>query len=301
MGNILVAGLVNIETSVPVKGFPVEYFPIDYPFNKVKASVSGVGFNICANLTRLGDNVTFATFTGRDLWEKIILMKLRETGIETENVLQTLSGTPQSVILYDPSGKREIYCDLKDYQDASYDFDRIMYAVRKADIVACCNSNFARPLLDICKKSEKIVATDVHVLSDVHDAYNKDFLESADILFLSNEAISGREEEFAGQLYEIYHTPVIVIGMGEKGSLLYEGAQGQRIFVPSVHTREVVSTQGAGDALFSSFLHYFAKGKTVLESLQYATVVASYKIGADSSSEGFLTEDEVENLISKLH
>ena len=30
--NILVSGLLNIETTVSVRGFPIEYYPIDYPF-----------------------------------------------------------------------------------------------------------------------------------------------------------------------------------------------------------------------------------------------------------------------------
>ena len=32
--NVLVSGLVNVETSVKVRKFPIEYYPIDYPFFK---------------------------------------------------------------------------------------------------------------------------------------------------------------------------------------------------------------------------------------------------------------------------
>jgi ribokinase len=32
MSKILVSGLVNTETTVKIKEFPIPYFPIDYPF-----------------------------------------------------------------------------------------------------------------------------------------------------------------------------------------------------------------------------------------------------------------------------
>ena len=36
---ILVSGLLNIETTVAVRGFPIDYYPVDYPFFGVKSGV----------------------------------------------------------------------------------------------------------------------------------------------------------------------------------------------------------------------------------------------------------------------
>ena len=52
---ILVSGLLNVETTVAVKGFPIPYYQIDYPFFGVNSNVSGVGCNIAKALTALGD------------------------------------------------------------------------------------------------------------------------------------------------------------------------------------------------------------------------------------------------------
>ena len=46
MAKILISGLVNTETSVRVRQFPVEYYPIDYAFFGVNTAVSGVACNI---------------------------------------------------------------------------------------------------------------------------------------------------------------------------------------------------------------------------------------------------------------
>ena len=41
MSKILISGLVNVETTVPVRKFPVDYYPIDYPFFGINTAVSG--------------------------------------------------------------------------------------------------------------------------------------------------------------------------------------------------------------------------------------------------------------------
>ena len=46
------------------------------------------------------------------------------------------------MVLYDQSGRRQIHCDLKDIQEASYDFSEEQVA--DADIVVACNINFNR-------------------------------------------------------------------------------------------------------------------------------------------------------------
>ena len=64
--NILVSGLLNTETTTAVRGFPIEYYPIDYAFFGVNTAVSGVAFNLAKALTTLGDTVRLTSMTGRD-------------------------------------------------------------------------------------------------------------------------------------------------------------------------------------------------------------------------------------------
>jgi ribokinase len=62
---------------------------------------------------------------------------------------------------------------------------------------------------------------------------------------------------------------------------------------PAIKTREVVNTIGAGDALFSCFIHYYHKTKDPYYSIQLATLFASYKIGENGGAKGFLTEEKL--------
>ena len=185
--HILVSGLLNTETTTAVRGFPINYYPIDYPFFGINTSVSGVAFNLAKALKTLGDEVRLTSMTGSDFAAAYIRDALQELNICTEYVQPKLQQTPSSVVLYDPEGKRQIYCDLKDIQETPYEFDpKVLDGI---DLVAACNINFNRPLLRLAKAAGKRIATDVHVLTDIYDEYNREFMECADILFFSDEGI----------------------------------------------------------------------------------------------------------------
>ena len=56
----------------------------------------------------------------------------------------------------------------------------------------------------------------------------------------------------------------------------------------------VVNTVGAGDALFSSFLHFYAKGYGPEDALRRAQLFAAHKITVSGASNGFVDEETVE-------
>ena len=66
MSRIFVSGLINLEVTLRVDGFPILYSPVRYPFHGVRSSVSGVGFNVAKALSTLGDEVHFASMVGAD-------------------------------------------------------------------------------------------------------------------------------------------------------------------------------------------------------------------------------------------
>ena len=294
--NILVSGLLNTETTTAVRGFPIPYYPIDYAFFGVDTAVSGVAFNLAKALTTLGDRVRLTSMTGHDFAATYIRDALRELGIGTDHVVPKLRQTPSSVVLYDPEGKRQIYCDLKDIQDTAYDFAPSVF--EGIDLVAACNINFNRPLLHLAKQAGKIIATDVHVLSDIDDAYNREFMEYADILFLSDEMVGDGYWDFIYQLADRYPCRIIVMSRGAQGAAMYLRETGQIIEMPAASVGTVVNTVGAGDALFSSFLHFYAKGLAPVDALARAQVFAAHKITVSGASNGFVTAQQVEEWFS---
>ncbi len=288
MSTILVSGLINIETTVKVDGFPVDYTPVRYPFFGVNASVSGVGYNVAKALTTLGDDVRFVSMVGRDMGGMITQAQLQADGIPREFVIQELDQTPHSVILYDPGGRRMINVDLKDIQDRAYPPALFEQAAHGIDLAVLCNVNFSRPFLQWARARGIPVATDVHAVGDLHSAYDTDFMRAADILFMSDEHLPTDPDTWTRQVWDCYGPAITVIGLGANGALLGLRKSGRITHVPAVQTRAVVNTIGAGDALFSAFVHGYAQTQDPERALREAVVFASWKIGVAGAADGFL-------------
>lgn len=292
---VFVSGLVNVETNLKIRSFPVAYYPIDYPFFGIKTNVSGVGYNITEAARTLGDDVTFVSMIGKDDEAKRIAETLDAHGISRRLVFDALDTTPISVVLREPSdsGRRQIYCDLKDVQEKTVDPSLVEPAMAESDVCVLCNVNFNRALLPVAKRLGKKVATDVHVINDVFDPFNRDFMKSADILFLSDEDLPSSPEEFIAALKNEYSAEVMAIGLGADGVCMYERATDKTTRIPAAALGGVVNTVGAGDALFTAFVHYYGKYGAA-EAMKRAEVFAALKIRADGGSLGFSTEEQVE-------
>ncbi|MBL8165636.1 MAG: carbohydrate kinase family protein, partial [Anaerolineae bacterium] len=93
MKRILVAGLINVETTVQVDSFPIQYSPVRYPFFGVNSAVSGVGYNISKALTTLGNSVRFLSMVGSDTARILVRAALEKDGINGKYVIDGLETT----------------------------------------------------------------------------------------------------------------------------------------------------------------------------------------------------------------
>lgn len=288
LARILVSGLINIETTLRIEGFPIPYFPVRYPFFGINSSVSGVGYNVAAALTALGDEVRFLSLIGRDAAGTLVGQRLAASDISTHFILPLLAETAQSVILYDNAGQRQIHVDLKDIQEQAYPADMFQEAIAGCALAVLCNVNFSRPFLARARTLGVPVATDVHAIADLEDDYNRAFMAAADILFMSHERLPDPPEAWVRRLLNRYGAGIVVVGLGGAGALLAVRRDNFLERLPAVRTRPIVSTIGAGDALFAAFVHGYAVTGDPYSALRKAIVFASYKIGVASAAAGFL-------------
>lgn len=294
---ILVSGLINIETTLGIDHFPLDYFPVTYAFDRVASTVSGVGYNVAKALHTLGHGVAMASLIGDDFHGQWVQQAMAQLGLATDGLLASLPATPASVILYEPGGRRQIHVDLKTIQESAYDGARFERQLAGCRLAVMCNINYNRALLARVQAAGLPIATDVHVLSDPDDAYNRDFMASADILFLSDEGLHGRPpEELIGALQSRYHNDIIVMGRGSQGALMFVAADRQFYQAPACNPRPVVSTIGAGDALFSAFLHGYLHHGNPYQALDQACLFAGWKIGVAGAADGFLRAGELAGL-----
>ena len=299
--SFLVVGNLNIETTAKVASFPLDYTPTAYTPFGVSSRVSAVGYNLSKALVTLGEDVMLASIIGRDLAATNIRAVLAADGIDDQFVLAQVEQTPQSVVLYDSAGARHIRTDLKDVLDQSYPLTQFEQAAAGCDVVVLTNIAYTRPLLSSAAAQNKLIATDLHTLSDLGDSYNRPYLEAANILFMSGEKLPTAPEVWARRVLQHFPAKVVVIGLGAQGAVLAHRQADEPVHVPAVVTRPVINSSGAGDALFAAFLHAYARSRNPEEALRTAVVFASYKVGAAGSSEGFLDRSSLAELTARVY
>lgn len=289
---IVVAGLINCETNVEIEQFPLQYESNRFLFDQIKTSVSGVGYNQAKALHVLGGEVLFASIIGNDLIANMIKKQLDDDKISTEYIHEIIEKTPQSVVLFDRTGTRMSHTDLQAIQEVLYSETIPLSDVKFAMIN---NILFAKPLLQQCKEAGVPIVSDLHVFSDLSDTYNRPWLEAADVLFFSGEKIASDVEGFVRQLVSRYPKEIVVVGVGAKGSILYERAADCFYYQPIFDVGKIKNTIGAGDALCSSFSYFYFKGKSAREALAYASYFAAHKIQFSGGALGFIDEETLEH------
>ena len=296
MSNILVAGNVNIETTLQVKQFPIEYSSVNHCFFGINSEVSGVSYNVARALKTLGSSVRLAAMTATDTLSEVIIARLKSDGFDPAFLSQQLDQTPQAIVIYDHSGQRQTNTDLKNLQEQVYPAALLEEALADCGLVIPGNVNFARPWLALAQVRHIRVACDVQALDSLDNPFSLDFMRAAHTLFLSNDNLPDTPESSARQLLQKFGTEIIVIGLGAQGVLLSVKADNFLERLPSVYTRPIVNTSGAGDALFAAFNHFYQQTQDPYLSIKKAQLFASYKIGENGSSKGFLSETELQML-----
>lgn len=296
MDDILVSGLINIETTLNVDEFPLAYAPVRYPFFGINSTVSGVGYNITKALTILDNRVRFLSLIGSDFAGGLVRQTLAGAGIDDRYVVTAMPQTAQSVIIYNREGQRQIHTDLKDIQKRPYPPDLFSEAISTCSLAVLCNINFNRPFLQAARQAGKLVATDVHTIADLDDDYNRDYMAAAHILFMSDERLPCSPEEWARRLQNRFGTGIVVIGLGSEGALLAVRDDNFMERVTAVSVRPIVNTIGAGDALFSAFNHVYHHTHDPYEAIKKAVLFAGHKIGTAGAADGFLNHEELESL-----
>lgn len=303
MSRVLVAGMLNLETSLRIERFPLDYFPVTYPFHGVTTVVSGSGWNVASALAGLGHDVRLLALVGDDEPGRWARRAVRARGVDDRGVRDGLAATCQTVVLVDAHGTRQVHTDLKDAQDGTVGLpeDAIEEALDGIDLAVVGGLEVNRPLLARLRARGVPVACDVHVLRELAPAYDLDFLRAADILALSDEGAAGDDPaRFLAALGDRYPARHVLLGRGSAGASVRVGHGDGATLVEDVAWagRGVASTVGAGDALLAGYLHGVLTGEDPRTALRTATTVAGWSIGVAGASEGHPTLDELAELVA---
>ncbi len=295
MSKFMVAGFVQFETIVKVDELPVPYKQFESIPDMINTDIGGAGFNTAMALRWLGNQVDFMSLISKQLSREQInvYLKKNQVDLSTDYVLTKLEGMPSSVILY-CKGNKQTFEDVKDSRTVEYDLELLERQIQDKDMVVISNCNFCRPIIGLAKKYNKPLAVNVRSMRTDKIAQKEDFLAAADILYISNDDLERDAYECIDECKKKYDPSIIIVGIGKRGVILYTKEDNSVLEYKSVKTNEIVNTVGAGNALFSAFLHYYVKTKDAKEAIKDALLFASYKIGFVGASNGFMTEEQIE-------
>ena len=295
MSKFMVAGFVQFETIVKVDERPLPYKQFESIPETINTDIGGAGFNQAMALRWLGNEVDFMSMVARNLSKRQIdaYLKRNEVDLSTDYVLPMLDGMPTSVILY-CNGEKQTFEDVKDIRHVEYDFELLESHIQDKDMVVMSNCNFCRPIIGLAQKYNKPIALNVRSMRADKIAPKEDFMKAADILYISDDDIERDPYDIVNDCREKYDPKILIMGLGNKGVILYTKEDNSVLEYKPVKTNEIVNTVGAGNALFSAFIHYYAKTKNAKESIKNALLFASYKIGFVGTSNGFMTEQQIE-------
>ncbi len=294
MSKILVMGPICAETTVKVPSIPLPSDKIiDNSFGVI-TSFSGHGYNISRALTKLGDTVHLLSMSGDDELKLMLDERLNKEGISSEYLTTSLSATCHTIVLYADENNRQIIDDLKESREVKYDEALFDKAIVDCKFAVFCNSEYAIPYIKKAKALGKTTVTDVQAIKGIDDKFNEEFMQYADVLFFSHRHIQKPYEDVIKEIDKKYGNEIIIMGMGDKGTIMYVKKDNFIGSFPTVRTREIVNTLGAGDSQLSAFTHFYEKTGNPYYSLKAAILFASYKIGNPRAAHGFLSEEQVE-------
>lgn len=294
MPRIVVAGVSSLYLPFAVPEFPVAYRPTATP-SWTAAGVAGAGLHIARVLKSLGDDVRLCTVVGRDPAGVAIHAELARLGLIGPGTIETEESSLGAVLVA-PDGRRMGFPHLAPANRIEFPVEVLLAEARWADLLVLTTAGFVRPLLGPAGRLGIPIAVDAHLMTDPDGDYHRPWLEAAHIVFCSHEKLPVSPAEWPGEVFRRHpRCQIVGVGLGERGALVGL-SDGQLIEVAPPGRVEVVNTAGAGDALFSTFLHGWLRTRDPVQALQLAVVHACWKIGHRMPAEVALSGPELSAL-----
>ncbi|MDD2237558.1 MAG: carbohydrate kinase family protein [Kiritimatiellae bacterium] len=289
--DVVVVGNIGIDTNVY---FPHgDYSPwVESAFTEDLDYIGQAGGYTARGYARLGYSTAFIGYVGEDCLGRFIREQLTQDGINTDALFIDPAGTSRSINMMMADGRRKNFYDGKSHMTRQPDLDLCESVLRGARLIHMHLPNWARRLLPAARRSGAVIACDLQDVTDPQEAYRRDFVEAADILFFS--AVNHADPSpLIRQFQKADARKIVVAGMGAEGCAL--GMHGTiRSFPPVKMVETVVDTNGAGDGLAVGFLSGHVLEQCEPEhAIQRGQTVARFTCSLKADSDHLITREQL--------
>ncbi len=221
----------------------------------------GGGANTPVAASRLGLRTAFITQLGKDLMGDIMLRFFRDSGMNTEAVIQSKDKRTSVTAVMSLGYERGFASfDKNDLSDVDPEFleEHIKSSRHVHSHIAYVGT---LPMIELAKKHGCTISLDTSWSADRKVEDIKEILKCIDI-FTPNEVeactLTGTEDVREAAHILSRYVKILVVKLGAKGCLVIKG--GDLIEVPPVKGIMPVDTTGAGDLFNAGFLYGFLNG-----------------------------------------
>lgn len=274
MTDILVVGGVAWDSLIYLDDFPAQK-PQTVFSQRFHETIGATGSGKALALNQPGMTVTLHGMVGEDRYGESVRDYLQQQGITFLSDTDP-AGTVRHVNLLNAKGERiSIYVNTGTFEPV-LDLARLERLIPQQDVVILNIINYCRHLIPTVKQSGKKLWCDIHDY-DGHNAYHQDFIQAADVLFLSSDALPDYRA-FMQQMIDS-GKDLVVCTHGRQGATALT-ADGQWLTIPALLAYPLVDSSGAGDHFFAGVLYGQLQGADLQRSLRYGAITAGLCIAS---------------------
>lgn len=272
MVKVIVAGGVSYNLMVYLKELPEPRSATVFS-QAYHETVGGTGAGKALALHRLGSQVTLHALLGTDVQGQAVRDYFAQENLEclfehdprgTERHLNLMAGEKERLSIYLESGSFEPIINL----------ERLRQVLAGCDVVVLNILNYCRQILPLAREYRKPIWCDLHNYDGVNP-YHQEFLENADYLFLSSDALPDYRAFMKAQI--VCGKKLVVCTHGNAGATALT-PQGEWYEIPALAGYSVMDTNGAGDSFFAGVLYGHAHGCTLLTCLQLGALLGALSV-----------------------
>ncbi len=262
----------------------------------IQFATGGGATNAAVTFARQGLESCFIGKLGNDIASHGVIQELDSEAIDTQHVVYHDSlGTQYSTILLADTGERTILIyrgaanthTPKDYENVSFEGNDWLYV-----------SSFAGALDALNVVFEKAAAAGVKITFNPGEKELEQpdqlraLLEDVEVLILNREEaqklVEGTElEELVRHL--LHYVPVAIVSDGPNGVMASDGKTVVRAGM--YQDVKVIDRTGAGDAFGSGFLSQWSQGRSLKDSIVFASANSTSVVTKIGAKTGILSKD----------
>ena len=216
--DVVVVSATGIDTNIYFPGKDID-FSVEANFTENIDYVGQAAGYASRGFAQLGKKTAPMDYIGDDYNGRFIREEMAMDGINIDAVFIDPMGTRRSINFIYKDGKRKNFYDGKGSMNIKPDIVAFRKILQRTHLAHFNIVNWSRYLLPVAKALGVTIACDLQDIVEANDAYRKDYVEFADVLFFS--AVNYEDPTpLMKKFLQSKRGRVVIVGRGARGCAL---------------------------------------------------------------------------------